>query len=253
MARREPGLDAIAELTGRTRAQVRRALQTEGGDLAAALRRLGVPSELAAEALALGTGGLSLGDAIVSAGESLAPRRRRSTEPVPPDLLTRAFYPRGRPGRLTRRNTEPGTPERRAVDRAMYLGRQEQAARHARARGEPPPTARRAVGHHRPGERRRLPAWLEDPPRYVVVEVNLPDSRLIGRHDALVRVFLYGQLSPSGFRRRARRIRLINVLDPADERGERRLLSDPNALLALSEQVRAEEDGIPFSYEVIAP
>jgi hypothetical protein len=76
---------------------------------------------------------------------------------------------------------------------------------------------------------------------------------LIGRHDALVRAFLYGQLSPSGFRRRARRIRLINVLDPEDERGERRLLSDPNALLALSEQVRAEEDGIPFSYEVIAP
>ena len=80
---------------------------------------------------------------------------------VPPELLARAGYPKGRPGRLTRRNTVPGSVERSAVDRVTYERRQ--------AERRPGETARAGAGHAVPGTGRDVvPVFVASPARLLL-------------------------------------------------------------------------------------
>jgi hypothetical protein len=150
---------------------------------------------------------------------------------VPPALLARA-----RRGELTRANTAPGSPERSAVDRAVYERR--------RAR-RPELTVRQALGHK--GRLDVLPTvtffaqlgagatLLED------VTVSRRDARRVGRYLSLVAQLTEGRLAPAAFEHRVRRWRPVTILDPAGLRGQVRFLSDPAAVLALVEIERGEE------------
>lgn len=173
------------------------------------------------------------------------PARR---EDVPPRLIRQAAT-----GQLNRSNTAPGSIERAAVNRHEYERRQ--ALGRIRAGAEPAPSAREAVGHRPPGEDRRLiTAYLGDPARLVDVEVSPAVARRIGRHDELVRLLASAgnyrgrPMTPSRFERLVGAWRPISILDPQGERGERRLLADAGAVLALLDTARAE-DREPFRYE----
>jgi hypothetical protein len=146
---------------------------------------------------------------------------------VEPELLARAQR-----RDLTRRNTEPGTPERRAVDRITYLRRLE------RNLGL---TAREAVGHPKPGYRpAQISFFAESPPRRIVIEgLSRRDVRRAARYDAFVNNLANGRLSPSEFRSRIRGWRPIAGF---------RFLSNPDAVFALLEELRAA-DTEPFYYE----
>ncbi len=144
------------------------------------------------------------------------PRRRD----IDPRLLARV-----RRGELTRSNTRRGTPERRAVDRSTYLRRK---AAH------PGLTARQALGHAAPAD--VLPSisvMLDHSPRFVVFEgLSRRDTRRAARYGALVGQLSERQLSPAAFRRRVSSWRPISGY---------RFLADPDAVLAILEQRRAED------------
>jgi hypothetical protein len=146
---------------------------------------------------------------------------------VDPELLARAQR-----RQLTRRNTEPGTPERRAVDRITYLRRVE------RNLGL---SAREALGHPKPGYRpAQISFFAEGPPRRIVIEgLSRRDVRRAARYGAFVSNLANGRISPAEFRRRIRTWRPIAGF---------RFLSDPDAVLALIEELRAA-DIEPFYYE----
>jgi hypothetical protein len=147
-----------------------------------------------------------------------------------------ALLARARRGELTRANTEPGSPERSAVDRAVY---EQRRSRH------PELTVRQALGHERAGD--VLPtvsffaqlgagaALLED------VTVSRRDARRVGRYLSLVAQLTEGRLAPAVFERRVRSWRPVTILDPPGLRGQVRFLSDPAAVLALAEIERGEE------------
>lgn len=167
---------------------------------------------------------------------------------IPPAVLAEA-----RAGRLTDRNTARGSIERSAVYRVESERRK--ALAWTRAGAGPAPTAREALGHRRPGDdRRTISAYLADPARLVDVEVSLGVARRIGRHNELVRLMASGAnyrgrlLTPARFERLVKSWRPVKILDPAEERGERRLLADAGAVIALLELARAEERA-PFRYE----
>jgi hypothetical protein len=143
-----------------------------------------------------------------------------------------ALLARARLGELSRRNTSPGTPERHAVNRIEYMRRR---ALHVDR------SAREATGHHR-----ELPAPLQmsvlvgDPPRFIVVEsLSRRDRSRAGRYGDLVGKLDAGRNSPAEFRRRVGRWRPII--------GER-FLSDPDAVLRLLDERRAQ-DLETFVYE----
>ena len=100
-----------------------------------------------------------------------------------PELLDRA-----RRRDLTRSNTEPGTPERQAVDRATYLRRRDRKIG---------PTAREALGHQKPGYRpAQISFFAEGPPRRIVIEgLSRRDVRRAARYDAFVGNLRNGRLS----------------------------------------------------------
>lgn len=150
---------------------------------------------------------------------------------APAELLRAA-----RSRKLTNATTEPGSLGRQAVreaNRAVY-------ARRTAGRPEGV-TAREAAGHVRPGTTRSMSGMVADPPRFAVFEnVSGGEARRLGRYDGLVGQLSEGALDPGAFERRVSRW--------APVQGER-LLSDPAAVLALLDQLRAE--GIePFVYEV---
>lgn len=161
-----------------------------------------------------------------------ARRKERRRSEIPPELLDRA-----RRGQLTHANTERGTLERSAVDRVVYLRR---AGR--RAEGE---TVREALSHRRPGveqpkavlygKRDGAPVLLYN------AELSRRDLGRDARHLSLVGQLTEGRLSRAAFRARVRNWRPVAVLGPPEVAGEYRFLSDPDAVLALAEQVRGEE------------
>jgi hypothetical protein len=142
---------------------------------------------------------------------------------VDPALLRRAFL-----GGLRRSNTRPGTPERRAVDRVTY----------ERRRGRHPElTARQALGHQSPADTAPvISLMVDDPARFVIVE-GLPrrDLRRAGRYDSLINQLDEGRILPTEFRRRVRSWRPI---------ADFRFLSDPDAVLALLEELRASDQEV---------
>jgi hypothetical protein len=137
---------------------------------------------------------------------------------VDPDLLARA-----RVGGLRRSNTTVGTPERRAVDRVIYVRRRERYSEL---------TARQALGHPALTDTlSTISLMVDDPPRFVIVEGLIRrDLRRAGRYDHLVRQLDEGRLSPVVFRRRVRSWRPIAGMQ---------FLADPDAVLALLEERRA--------------
>jgi hypothetical protein len=150
---------------------------------------------------------------------------------LPPALVARA-----RKGEITRANTVPGSPERSAVDRVTYERRR---ARH------PELTARQSLGHEAVGDVLPTvtffaqlgagPTLLED------VTVSRRDARRVGRYLSLVGLLREGRLSPDAFQRRVRGWRPVTVLDPKGLRGRVQFLSDPAAVLNLSQRERGEE------------
>jgi len=150
--------------------------------------------------------------------------RRRDHDPV---LLDRALR-----GELTRGNTRPGTPKRQAVDRITYLRRRE---RH------PQLTARQALGHPSPRDvAPRISLMVEDPPRFVILEgLNRADLRRAGRYDHYVQQLDTGRITGASFQRRIRTWRLIAGF---------RFLADPEAVLAILENLRATDHEV-FVYE----
>ena len=139
---------------------------------------------------------------------------------LPADLVAKA-----RAGRLTRRSTSPGTPERRAVDRVAYLRRR---ARH------PELTARQATGHNVPPlHPPRISIMVDDPVRFLVLEgFGRRQLSRAGRYADLVSKLDRGRIDPRVFRLRVRRWRSIEGFA---------FLSDPDAVLALLEQRRAND------------
>jgi len=150
--------------------------------------------------------------------------RRVDVDPV---LLERA-----RRRELTRSNTQPGTPERQAVDRVTYLRRRDRKIG---------PTAREALGHQKPGYRpAQISFFAEGPPRRIVIEgLSRRDVSRAARYDAFVSNLANGRISPAEFRRRMRTWRPIAGF---------RFLSEPDAVLALIEELRAADIEL-FYYE----
>lgn len=144
----------------------------------------------------------------------------RPKQKTDPELLASA-----RRGDLTRANTQKGTPERRAVDRHQYLRRR---AAH------PDLSARQALGHPKPGDKRpTISLMVEDPPRFVVIETdNRRDLKRAARYDNLVSLLANGRVSPVAFRKRIGSWRPIAHM---------RFLSDPDAVLVIIEARRAGE------------
>jgi len=144
-----------------------------------------------------------------------------------PDLLDRA-----RRGELTRGTTRPGTPERQAVDRITYLRRRE---------SRPDLTARQALGH--PSSKDKAPKislMVDDPPRFVILEgLNRADLRRAGRYDHYVQQLDTGRITGASFQRRIRTWRPIAGY---------RFLADPDAVLAILENLRATDHEV-FVYE----
>lgn len=146
-------------------------------------------------------------------------------KPIDPELLGRA-----QAGELRRSNTTPGSVERRAVDRVMYLRRRA---------ASPEVSARRALGH-RPAPSPATMSTILAGRGFVVVEnpSRLERSR-IGRYDSLTGQLRWGQLDPRAFQRRVRRWRPI--------RGGS-FESDPNIVLAILAS-RADAGDELFIYE----
>jgi hypothetical protein len=146
---------------------------------------------------------------------------------IDPKLLALAHK-----GELTRSNTEPGTPERQAVDRVTYLRRR--AAR-------PNLTARQALAHPAPGD--VLPSislLVDDPARFIIIEgLSRRDTSRAARYDALVGLMERGEMSRREFRRR------VGSWQPI---AGYRFLADPDAVLAILEQRRAQDAEL-FVYE----
>lgn len=146
--------------------------------------------------------------------------------------VDRRLLARARRGALTRGNTRPGTPERQAVDRITYLRRR--AAR-------PHLTARQALAHPAPGD--VLPSislYLDEPPRYTIIEgLSRRDTRRAARHGALIGLLAERTMRPAEFRRRVSSWRPVAGY---------RFLADPDAVLALIEQLRAEDREV-FYYD----
>jgi len=140
-------------------------------------------------------------------------------------------------GEIHRRNTVPGTPERQAVDKVSFERRKAR-----QAEGE---SVREALGHRRAGSPRPravlyghrdgTPILLYD------AEFSRRDLRRAARHLSLVGQLTEGRLSPASFRARVRHWHPVAVLGPHEVAGEYKFLSDPEAVLALAEQVRGEE------------
>jgi hypothetical protein len=144
------------------------------------------------------------------------------------DLIARA-----RRGELTRRTTEPGQPERRAVNRVEYVRRR---ALHFER------SAREATGHYLTAPLPLQMSFLAaGPPRFIVVEnLSRRDRSRAGRYADFVGKLDIGRLSPAEFGRRVSRWRPIA--------GER-FLADPDAVLAILEQRRAQDVDV-FVYQI---
>ncbi|MDA8038477.1 MAG: hypothetical protein M0Z69_04825 [Actinomycetota bacterium] len=154
---------------------------------------------------------------------------------IDPALLARAGYPRGRPGRLTRRNTTPGTPERRAVDRATYLRRRADIGE-----GE---SVRSRLGHGRPD--RAMPALLDHPPRWAdFTDITRAEARRLARFWSAVDFYVLRAGSVTEIVERDRDFRR-RVGRWAPFRGQR-LLADPDAIRVILERRRAS--GLPVFY-----
>jgi hypothetical protein len=132
-------------------------------------------------------------------------------------------------GLLTRHNTRPGTTGRQAVDRVTYRRRKQK---------HPNLTARQALGHAKATDRLpRISLLIDGPPRQIVLEgLSRADISRAAKYDNAVSQLANGRLAPAAFERRFRRWRPIAGY---------RLLSDPEAVLALLDQLRAE-DREPF-------
>jgi hypothetical protein len=132
-------------------------------------------------------------------------------------------------GILTKANTKSGTRGRQAVDRATY--------RHRHLR-QPGLTARQATGHPKATDRPPvISVFVANPARQVVLEgLSRADLSRAAKYDNAVSELGRGRLAPASFRRRFSAWRPIAGY---------RLLADPNAVLALLDQLRAE-DREPF-------
>lgn len=145
---------------------------------------------------------------------------------------------RARRGELTRANTEKGTPERRAVDRASYLKRRS---------SRPGLSAREALGHEVGATRPKVASfYAANPAQMMTVEgVSGNDMRRAGYYMLAV-----GQLvnakqrggadwaeSAAAFRAR---------FSPWRPIAGRSLLTDPLAVVALAEQERAADTEVVF-------
>jgi hypothetical protein len=149
---------------------------------------------------------------------------RRDVDPL---LLAQA-----RRGQLTSSNTRKGTPERQAVDRVTFLRRR---ALH------PELTARQAHGHPASGDvNPSISIIVGGPPRFLIVQgLSRRDTRRAARYGSLVSQLDDGAISGRAFSRRVGAWRPIVGY---------RFLSDPDAVLAIIEQRRAEDAEI-FVYE----
>jgi hypothetical protein len=158
----------------------------------------------------------------------MAPRRE-----LDPNLLARAQR-----GELTRSNTRKGTPQRRAVNRAFYLKRR--ASR-------PNLPAREALGHEVEQTRPKIASfYAADPVQLVSFEhVTGGEMRRAGLYMTEVRKLaefkrrggLEWNQAAVAFERRFSRWKPIRA---------RVLLSDPQAVVALAEELRAADTEIVF-------
>jgi len=150
--------------------------------------------------------------------------RRRDHDP---ELLAAA-----RRGDLTDANTQKGTPERRAVDRVKYVKRKE---------ARPGITARQALGHPARGDTTpQISLLVADPPRFLIIDaLSRRDLTRAGRYEELVKRLENGRIRPADFRRRVVSWRPI---------AGHRFLSDPDAVLAVLEERRAQDKEV-FYYD----
>ena len=141
-------------------------------------------------------------------------------------------------GELTRGNTEKGTPERRAVNRVSYLNRKS---------SRPGLSAHEALGHNVGAARAKVASfYAADPARFVILEgVTGGEMRRAGLYMIEVRKLvefkrrggLEWNQAAAAFERRFSRWKPI--------RG-RTLLSNPEAAVALAEELRAADTAVVF-------
>lgn len=156
------------------------------------------------------------------------------------DLLYRAGLPKGRPSRLTRKNTAPHSVERAAVNRVTYERR--------KAGRRPGETVRAALGHSSPESRRdAVSVYVADPARLLLgVEVDHRTAARIGRYMEAVRRLLDGRLTDDAFKRRFARWAPVVVFGPPEVAGTYLLLADPDAVRALAEAARGQGVEVVF-------
>lgn len=102
---------------------------------------------------------------------------------------------------LTRSNTRPGTPERRAVDRITYLRRRAKY---------PQQSARKATGHGRSAA--TVTGHFAGQLRESRVQTSYADARRVGKYDSLLERLLDGVLTDAQFDKRAKRWVPVRVL-----------------------------------------
>lgn len=151
-------------------------------------------------------------------------------KPIPEHLLAAA-----RRGELKRSNTAPGTPERQAADRIMYLRRLQK---------HPEESARKALGHRKPSG--KISTLLDGPPEYILLEnATRMEMRRAGRYDYWLRQMLNGEMGPNKEAGEKAFERKIKSWKPI--RG-RRFLADPREIFKIIDERIAA--GLPlFEYE----
>lgn len=148
----------------------------------------------------------------------------------------RAVLARARRGDLSRRNTVAGSAERQAVNRAEYERRV--------AMRRPDETVRQALAHPRAGDvGQRWAIYVDDPPRWVEVELRPREGRRAGRYLSLVSRLAE---NPKSNIRKAEFAGTVSAWRPLPN--GMRFVADPDAVLLLIEQRRALDLEI-FYYE----
>jgi len=150
-------------------------------------------------------------------------------------------------GLYGRNDFGPGTAGRRAADAVTYQRRR---------RRHPDEPARAAVGHVAPED--RTATWsviyVDSPPRVLYeAEIARRDARRVARHLGLIAQLVEAR-SPERAREVARRVRRvrtwrpITIVGPPEIAGEYRFLNNPDAIVALAEQLRAEDAEVVVAY-----
>ena len=169
---------------------------------------------------------------------SLRSASNRPATPREPPPDKGALVQAARAGTLNNANTKRGTRGRQAVDRAAFLRRKD---------AHPDLPVREALGHRVVGSRPRIASFYADnPSRFVMVEsISLRDTQRAGTYMGSV-----GALLDAKARGRADWSQASRAFEQRFRRwapiGDYHLLADADAVVALEERRRGEEQEVIF-------